>query len=305
MSVPAALCPVCETSLLERPKDQNIVCTRCGNFSITPSVTTTGWKPSDRAKLSGWIREQFALGENPELTTYNVTQIIERPEKSVAERIERLLDWAILEQRRPGKHVRLSNPSAIAWTYSVDGNDVIALAHYLVEEKMVHGTLPDNAQVTARGFIKHGGAAGGPSSKAFIAMWFDTNMSVARDQLEAAVRNAGYLPIVVNRVEHVNKIDDEIISQIRTSRFLVADFTGQRGGVYFEAGFAMGLGIPIFWTCKSDHIKDLHFDIRQYNSIDWIDETDLSVRLTRRIEAVIGRGPVSGIEDPRLKAKGK
>ena len=41
--------------------------------------------------------------------------------------------------------------------------------------------------------------------------------------------------------EHINKIRDEIISQITRSKFLIADFTGHRGGVYFEAGLAMGL----------------------------------------------------------------
>jgi len=96
----------------------------------------------------------------------------------------------------------------------------------------------------------------------------------------------------VSGVEHINKIDDEIISQIRRSKFLVADFTGHRGGVYFEAGFAMGLGISVFWTCRQDDIKNLHFDIRQYNSIDWTDPADIAARLRRRIEAVIGPGPI-------------
>jgi hypothetical protein len=289
MSPRPAVCPVCQEHLRAPPDGDKIDCARCGKFSA-PSITAK-WTQPERAKLSGWIREQCNLGEYLVLTPDNTQKVIALPEKPIAERIERLLDWAILQQRRPGKHVRLSDPSVIAWTYSVDGNDVVALAHYLVEEKLLHGTLPENAQVTARGFMRRGASAGGPSSKAFIAMWFDTSMSTAKDHLEAAVRNAGYTPIIVNKVEHVNKIDDEIISQIRASRFLVADFTGQRGGVYFEAGFAMGLGIPVFWTCKSDHIKDLHFDIRQYNSIDWKDESDLCARLAKRIEAVIGRGP--------------
>ena len=41
--------------------------------------------------------------------------------------------------------------------------------------------------------------------------------------------------------------DDEIIAEIRRSRFLVADFThgeDREGVVYFEAGFALGLAIP-------------------------------------------------------------
>jgi hypothetical protein len=50
--------------------------------------------------------------------------------------------------------------------------------------------------------------------------------------------------------------------------------------------------MPVFWTCKRDHLRDLHFDVRQYNCIDWTDEDDLSSRLTRRIEAVLWRGPI-------------
>ena len=67
----------------------------------------------------------------------------------------------------------------------------------------------------------------------------------------------------------------------------MADFTGQRGGVYFEAGFAMGLGIPVIWTCRDTDINDLHFDTRQYNHIPWANPKELRVRLQNRIEATI------------------
>lgn len=87
--------------------------------------------------------------------------------------------------------------------------------------------------------------------------------------------------------EHNEKICDTIIAKIRKSRFMVADFTGLRGGVYFEAGYALGLGLPVIWTCKNDHKDELHFDTRQYNHILWIDESDLYEKLRRRIEATI------------------
>ena len=86
-------------------------------------------------------------------------------------------------------------------------------------------------------------------------------------------------------------INDEMIAQIRAASFVVADFTGHRGGVYFEAGFALGLDLPVIWTCRKDHMKDLHFDIRQYNTIDWEDSEDLATRLQHRIEATVGKGP--------------
>lgn len=87
--------------------------------------------------------------------------------------------------------------------------------------------------------------------------------------------------------EHNNNICDEIIAEIRRSKFLIADFTGQRGGVYFEAGFAYGLGLPVIWTCKKDDVSNLHFDINHYNFILWEKSEDLCTNLCNRILATI------------------
>jgi hypothetical protein len=58
----------------------------------------------------------------------------------------------------------------------------------------------------------------------------------------------------------------------------------------------MGLSLPVFWTCRKDDLLKLHCDVRQYNCIDWTDVADLAQRLQRRIEAVIGRGPIKQID---------
>ena len=100
----------------------------------------------------------------------------------------------------------------------------------------------------------------------------------------------------IDRKEHSNKIDDEIIAEIRRSRFVVADFTCERekvrGGVYYEAGFALGLGLPVIWTCRKDCLDYLHFDTRQYNHIVWETPEELYARLKARIGAFIGDGPL-------------
>jgi nucleoside 2-deoxyribosyltransferase len=128
-------------------------------------------------------------------------------------------------------------------------------------------------------------------------MWFDPSLTDAyKKGIEQAVLGAGYKCLRIDQKEHIGKIDDEIIAEIRRSRFVVADFTSKRdmarGGVYFEAGFAMGLGIPIIWTCKADCIDYVHFDTRQFNHITWTTPEDLRVKLLNRIGAVIGDGPL-------------
>ncbi len=113
--------------------------------------------------------------------------------------------------------------------------------------------------------------------------------------IEPAITEAGYKPLRIDQKEHVNKIVDEIIAEIRRSRFLVADFThgddGARGGVYYEAGFAHGLDLPVIFTCIEDAVETLHFDTAHYNHIVWTTPEELGEKLKKRILAVIGEGP--------------
>ncbi len=87
--------------------------------------------------------------------------------------------------------------------------------------------------------------------------------------------------------EFNDKVCDRMVAEIRRSRFLVADVTGQRQAVYFEAGYAMALGLPVIFTCREDEIDNCNFDTRQYNHIVWKSPEDLRERLKSRIEATI------------------
>jgi hypothetical protein len=140
------------------------------------------------------------------------------------------------------------------------------------------------------------------SDRAFVAMWFSADTRAAYELgIAPAIRDNAFQPIRIDQKEHNNKIDDEILSEIRNARFLVAYFTCgvielsgtstavARGGVYFEAGFAIGLGIPVIWTVRSDLINHVHFDTRQYNHITWSTPEDLRKGLSNRIGAVIGK----------------
>jgi len=126
------------------------------------------------------------------------------------------------------------------------------------------------------------------SKKAFIAMWFDEEMEEIYDNyISKAIEEAGYKPIQIGRKEHNNDINDEIIGEIRSCKFIVADLTGNRGGVYYEAGFAQGLNLEVINTCREDHLKDVHFDINHRNIIKWKDGNELYEKLLNRIKATI------------------
>jgi len=125
--------------------------------------------------------------------------------------------------------------------------------------------------------------------QAFIAMWFSTDMDAARTCIGKAIKESGYLPIIIDEKEHNNQIVPEILFEIKRSKFMIADLTGHRNGVYYEAGYAQALGKEVILTCRSDEFSKRHFDIAQQNTICWKDIDDLYNRLLKRIEATVGK----------------
>ncbi len=123
--------------------------------------------------------------------------------------------------------------------------------------------------------------------QAFIAMWFDSSMNIARDKIRKAISDCGYLPVVIDEKEYNSFIVPEIFYEIENSRFVVADFTGDRGGVYYEAGYAKGLKKEVIMTCKKEKFNP-HFDTKQINFIIWENEDELYERLVKRIKATVG-----------------
>ena len=147
-------------------------------------------------------------------------------------------------------------------------------------------------QLARRGFIKdpYSGIDNGDSPLCFIAMWFDKSMEDYYSYgIKPAVESLGFKAVRVDKIEHNDRIDNKIFEQIRRARFAVADFTGGREGVYYEAGFAAGQGIPVIHICRQDWFNRLHFDVGTINTIGYETVTELKEALVARVEKTIGR----------------
>jgi len=159
-------------------------------------------------------------------------------------------------------------------------------------------------------------------------MWLAPKLQrVYREALEPGIeciekgeKEPRFKALRIDNKEHTNDINDEIIGEMRRSRFIVCDLTGYRGGVYWEAGFAYGLGLEVIYTCREDWLKEenlynskrndrkvikelydengkkinikkegIHFDLEHRNRIAWneLDLEGFKDRLTKRIKAVI------------------
>ena len=291
------------------------------DYIISKDVALNLFNELNTAKLRARLTTQLLndnLRGNPEPeVTYDMIQLAKDARPLPAnEKAERLLrhivdknpDIAIpatlVRQLDYNESPHLSSTySAMAWSESTTLREVDFLLEYLRELNFVN--LEDfghvkNVTVTVQGHAHVADQSTSTnSSQAFVAMWFDNSMdAIYNHAIAPAIQAAGYEPYRIDRDNFLNKIDDEIIAQIRQSRFIVADFTHDqkgsvRGSVYYEAGFAHGLGIPVIFTAHED--ADLHFDTRQFPHILW-KPTDLNAlkhELTYRLLALpeLGLGP--------------
>lgn len=273
-----------------------------------------------RTRISSWIWEQNSvfekLGTNeeeetPELTPEFIKLLGERKPLPVEQRIDRVLRMI----GRPPKGLeakskQITETQALFMAATECGKRVEM--RWLLRQIQVAGLLVNPIgketyySLSLKGLdrLETGGEAVA-STTAFVAMWFHKDVGKAYDEgIEPAIRDAGYTPLRVDNVEHSGKIDDRIVAEIRRAHFLVCDFTcgllsdkaaefGQsavaRGGVYYEAGLAHGLGKTVIWTCRKDLLHHVHFDVRQYNFIVWEDgkEGEFRDALLNRIRAEI------------------
>jgi hypothetical protein len=285
-----------------------------GKYKITGTAASLlgNLSINEKARLTTWLCNQRHAGiEFPAITSDVLNFVRTTPPLTTTERVERTL-LHFNQKIRVGEAIEFSfnnyrsEPEALrlmAISESLNLDEIIAFLQMMEQMSL----LLDTTQViglyqftpTAAGWLKIDDLVTRlpNTTQVFVAMWFnDTTQAAYTSGIEPAIVDSGYRSVRIDKKEHNNKIDDEIIAEIRRSKFLVADFTCEkekvRGGVYFEAGFAMGLGIPVIWTVAKNSLGDVHFDTRQYNHIVWDTPEMLRNLLKARIGAVIGDGPL-------------
>jgi len=127
------------------------------------------------------------------------------------------------------------------------------------------------------------------SDSCFIAMSFDPEVFKIRNIIKTIVSKNGYRPIIIDEenISSEQTIPEAIRNSIKNSKFLIADFTKQSRGVYFESAYAIGLGKPVINTCLKEDFNSSHFDVKQLQHILYDNEEDLKFKLDQKIKSWI------------------
>lgn len=126
------------------------------------------------------------------------------------------------------------------------------------------------------------------SKNVFVAMSFAPEMKDIREAIKTAITECGYIPRIMDEIEHNHQIVPEMLFEIRESRFVIAELTGHNNGAYFEAGYALGYDKEVVQVCKKTKFgEDGHFDVKQINTVLWETPEELTNKLIARIKATI------------------
>lgn len=308
-------CHICKAAAAENVPGRDwplISCRRCGQYGATESACAVlqrlQFTQREIANASGWIRERWGI----QLTRQDVAFLQRLATPDPHTRAMKVLHQLEAHSAQVGSsfsfqlrnEVTMAEWLGASWSVSADEFKYL-LCDYLLKLGFVDGNYAANIDHVGDVVITPAGYAelarqrtqvGTSSQIGFCAMWFDARLRVVWDDaIKPAIEAAGYEAKRIDDIDHNNRIDDEIIATIRKSRFIVADFTGNRNGVYFEAGLAAGLNIPVIWSVREARLKKVHFDNRQYNFVTWTlaELPEFRKRLQNRIEATIGRATLS------------
>ncbi len=301
----SSIAPVTRSSEPEHPEYFQVTCARCGTYTIDRKLFLKGFNESTGIRLSGLIAEhtdgnpQTPLLLTPDTITdtlaavsaprrpsdyfdlvlVHLASLCKYPGQSTGQRqLARLAARAFLPQRA---YRSLLEQLQAQGLLSIRSSDLLRFEVSLnpngwqrVDDSVVRGQRQRR--------------------RAFVAMWFDRSMTpVYKDGIQPALLAAGFIPpfrvddpehdAAIDSPTYRPKIDDRILAEIRIAKFLVADVTEPRISVYFEAGFAEGLGIPVIWCCKKGREADMAFDTRQNTHILWDSAEDLRDQLLAKI----------------------
>lgn len=246
-------------------------CDVCGKVKITEELIEF---ESDLLKkrghlISGFLREkQLYTTETPLITATNIKHILDSQyiPQEVIEKAYKLILWLGHESKHPGQLIRVDLKHDYPICYCETNKEFPFIVKFLQDSGFIKRLRSEFVyELTMSGWNKYLSLKENlPSQKnCFVARWFTPEIDKVYDKaIKPAIElqedhktTTGFKAFDVGREHHTNDINNEIIAQIKNCKFMVCDLTGYRGGVYFEAGFAMGLRKEVIFTCREDWIE--------------------------------------------------
>lgn len=327
-------CPICDregTTKDTLETTYRIKCPVCGTYNIGTTFDIPEFNDYEKAKLRYYYytmpADDIRRVQKP-ITSINRKEFLDgiQAPRTITEKFDNVLYYLKEKTKFLGQEIEIERPEGYRRFFCINDSELNNILEELKNQEYIMGnniSVLDvvNAEVsvpsrrivmTAKG-LKYAESLykNIDSLQCFVAMWFNSeedldnfcyNMDkVYSESIKPAIENnqrpQRLKSVKIDNIHHNDDVVDRIIAEIHRSKFVVVDLTGYRGGVYYEAGFAEGLGLPVIYTCNREWLKGNHeknipsvpFDTSHKNILAWDYDKleEFKTKLTDRINAII------------------
>jgi len=278
-------CPVCSCELNSDPTDDSKVqakhydCPNCGKFAVSLDAQLTMFPLTRPAVVSHVIWKRQAGGQECRLDPKTINGILETETlPTPVEGGERAILYLGAETKENPGRFQEAKPAHLQAKFGAnDASDVLYILENLRDRSLLElrgdSTLAI-CRLTFAGWEKYEELMRGrtESRRAFMAMPFrDEKLDKVFMRFKQAVKDTGFELKRVDMPPRPGLIDDHLRVDLGMARFVVAELTNENPGVYWEAGYAEGLGKPVIYSCEKSYFegKKTHFDTNHHLTIRW------------------------------------
>jgi hypothetical protein len=238
--------------------------------------------------ISAYIREVTDRDEAVVLSANDLDSIVNSPTipVTIEDKGNRLLQYLYRHSDRAGEPVVIHPLSSnYNLTYSPNLQELVYIIDKLRNEQLIirEGT---SFQLTEQGWREAVASAGGKKLKpCTILIGNDENLSTEwQERLLPIMEQYGYLPrLLPHGNMKIPGAEKYYLELIADSKLIIADLTGQPPEVYFAAGYALGLNIPVIWSMSSRDAETLPVQIKEIRPIVWDSAEELASILQQRL----------------------
>lgn len=314
------MCPICKLPvayIYHTNKDSSyIVCARCGYYEITRRAQEVlkGYEYKICIILSSYLRRLYEDKEDNTpllIEESNIENLMEQAQASIpkhSEKFDLLLDAVERLQKYTGERINLEKPEMErlriffalyfhAMTYSQNDDELYYLfanSPYINISSQTLKGMPLSISLKPDGYkrLEEIRKQKPQTNKVFIIMAFNEEDEEIYEAIKYVLEQLGYKAVRADKEHYTGYIMDFILSEIKESKFVIAEISRKNLNVFFEWGYAFGYGIPVIPIFRAGKdfkaIEELPFDIKQYNTLIYENAEDLKRKLYERIRFLFG-----------------
>ncbi|WMT43205.1 hypothetical protein RE628_13655 [Paenibacillus sp. D2_2] len=236
--------------------------------------------------VSAYIRELNDRDEKVTLSADDMESIENSPEipVTIEDKGKRLLQYLYRHSESSGEPVVIQPLSSnYNLTYSPNLQELVYIIDKLRNDQLIirEGM---SFQLTEQGWNEAAASAEGKKLKpCSILISEDMHLGTEwQERILPLIEQYGYLPRLLAHTKSQN-CEKYSLELIADSKLIIADLSGQPPEVYFGAGYALGLNIPVIWTVNSGEAEIPPVKIKEIRPIVWNTTEDLAGLLQQRL----------------------